>query len=304
MNFSLPKFPFGKKFKKENAFNMNADCWLEIFQYLNAKDIISMSEVNHIFDEIILRNLLAGLVFSADNFTSFESLNNFLRKFSPSITNIRIGSKPHFFNRDNFSFQKYLINQIDVNHVVRLDIALESGTPSENLTYLSEKFQQVQHFTIRATDEQGDKRKNYYFYRDIGRDDGTNYNMDHENDFPLEKEINLLLSKANHVKSLTFVKCDINFDILDLSKFDQIKRLTFIRCKCPVHNSTSFQNAFEMIGKTLIEFNVNKSPFCEPICNFCNWPVFYSKLVAQTAPNLVSLNLSTWAGCGPVNPNR
>lgn len=380
--------------------DLNEDCLLEIFEYLHLKDIIRVSETTSQFDETISRKLQLGTEFFANAFTSITSLLNFLKKFSSKITRVKIDSKPIYFEGTNEDFQNFLANQINENSITSLDIALESGTSIETLTFLSWKFHKVQHFTIRLLEERKieaevkvvknettnndsaiDAKNNPSEAGESGEviktiikieteivgeasnvnsnqvqqktdgsevkisgeqsaevvqvevveenneirepanenniadnnesesesDDEDNVEMErwhHRNDYPLEKETNELLSMAIQLKSLTFINCDINFNILNLSRFDRIERLSLIKCKTPVHNPMSFRQTIAEIGENLIEFNVVKSPFCELDACFCRWPIFYTRILAKYAPNLVSLNLSMWAGCGMTYPHR
>lgn len=357
--------------------DLNADCLLEIFDYLDFLDVIHLCEINNSFDDVISSKLLLGMEFDSDAFRSEEILQMFLDRFGMQITHLKIGYKPLFFKGSNEEFQKFLIKSVDKNVVKCLDIGLERGMSSEHLKVLSEKFQNVKYFTFRQfkpnknsdtvddsysestnfecqcqaevesdgeTEEgneigeqsQDDKIEeaieaeegninadlvDYFMNEDsfCSISDSESYSSTSEvysghsyykfnninnDDMPIDKELNEFLEMIIDIKSIKFINCDMHFDLLNLSRYHKIEIIAFINCRASYSDSKAFRNVILQIGSSLKEFTVNKSPFCEPVANFCVWPRFYSDLMGEVVPNLVSLNLSMWAGCGPAHTSR
>lgn len=248
-----------KKQLDSSLIELNDDCLLHIFEYLQFKDLIAMSKTNTRFHDIVSHILLQGFEVSTNSFKSFELLENFLKLFGKKIVNLKITNCPKFISEADY--HGFIAQYLEDNFLISLNIKIDYKHSLDSVNVWNNKIKNVKKLRIIGTSP----------YETI-------FN-----------QINILLHHASNVHSIEFTEMGFSPLAIHFYQCIHLKELIIKKCNELCMKNSDFEHFIKMIGFNLtklelIDFNQRSRCICEQ----------YQKnleLFAMETPNLNSFTL-------------
>lgn len=240
--------------------DLSHDCLLEIFNYLNFDDMISISEISSEFDQILIQMISRNYELNVKRSISTNSMQTFLHKFQPKIEKLCLPLNVEYLqNWDLFKKRLDLISShINDEHLKVLDLHANCKKSMEllGLRNMLNKLQCAEQIVIRYLDDPND-----------------------------ENILNWLLN-FRALQSMEFDNCHLDFRLMPCAVFSNLNSLKIVNCHMWL-DMNIFSKLLKTNDKKLkeLEFHLSDTNFlCEELEELVN-------LVVKLAPNLISFGI-------------
>lgn len=249
-------------YQRKCLADLNKRCLLEIFKYLNLKELAVLSTIYTNFDKAILVALLDRHTFVTSffiyRFYGDIQIQKFLEKFSTSLAEYRF----------DLEREDYLIQYMNEAILKSIDIYIPNFCNEKIIKLLTKKLSNVKSLTFRCK-------------------------------YVSTTRINILLNKTSQLHELVLhIYCNLKYDNIDFDNLLNLKSLSLYFC-CMSYASSQF---LMKIGKNLLKLQIYYTKIIKERknCN-CHNLKYFSELITTSTLNLTHLLITGSRDCDCVD---